>query len=485
MTLSSALNAAMSGLRYASRSSELISSNISNASTPGYARRTLETTSNSGAFLSGVRIEGVVRHGDAQVLADRRLASAEFGYRSETTRFLTSIENVIGTPDQPGSLSARLSDFDNSLIVASSRPDASERLENSALAARDLANSINRASDELQDARSTADRSIATQVDRLNDALASVQELNSQITATVSQRKDSSALQDQRQVLIDEISEMVPVRMVPRDNGAVALYSTGGAILLDGSAAEIAFEPSNQVTPYMSVEDGTLSGITINGFAVSTSSETGRLRGGTLGAQFEIRDELAPSAQTQLDALARDLIERFEDPTVDPTRAPGQPGLFTDQGAALDPVAEEGLASRISLNALVDPAQAGETWRLRDGLGAAGPGDVGNATLINALSDALAATRTPASGDFGTGTFSTLDLVSTISSQLGIDRLRSDKQLSFASAQLNELTQLELADGVDTDVELQRLMLVEQAYAANARVIQTVDEMLDTLLGIS
>ena len=136
----------------------------------------------------------------------------------------------------------------------------------------------------------------------------------------------------------------------------------------------------------------------------------------------------------------------------------------------------------ISINALVDPAQTGETWRLRDGLGAAAPGEIGNASIINALSDALTANRTPASGDFGSGTFSSLDLVSSISSQLGTDRLRSDQQLSFASAQLNELTQLELADGVDTDVELQRLILVEQAYAANARVIQTVDAVSYTHL---
>ena len=484
MTLSSALNAALSGLRANSRASDIIASNISNVSTPGYARRTLELSSNPGNFLSGVRIDGIVRHQDAQVLADRRLAGAEFGYRSETTRFLSSVEDLIGTPDQPGSLSARLSDFDSSLVLASSRPDASERLQSSALAARDLANAINTASEGIQDARTRADRNIDAQINRLNDALASVQEINSKITSAVSQRKDSSALQDQRQLLIDEISEIVPVRVVPRDFGSVALFSTGGAVLLDGTPADIAFEPANVVTPYMSLDDGTLSGITINGFSVSTSSETGRLRGGTLGAQFEIRDELATSAQTQLDALARDLIERFEDPAVDPTLAPGQPGLFTDQGAALDPLAEEGLAGRIALNALVDPAQANETWRMRDGLGAAAPGDVGNATLLNALSDTLRAQRTPASGDFGPGAFSAIDLTTSLSSQLGTDRLRSDQQLSFASAQLNELIQLELADGVDSDAELQRLILVEQAYAANARIIQTVDDMLNTLLGI-
>ncbi|WP_415922563.1 flagellar hook-associated protein FlgK [Tateyamaria sp. SN6-1] len=484
MTLTSALNAAMTGLRAASRSSDLISSNISNASTPGYARRTLEVSSNAGEFLGGVRIGGIVRHADAQILSDRRMASAEFGYRSETTQFLNRVEDLIGTPDSAGSLSARLSDFNNSLVLASSRPDANERLANSALAARDLANAINTASDGIQDARTAADRSIDTQVQRLNDALQSVQELNGQITAQISRRAGTAALQDQRQVLIDEISEMVPVRVVPRDHGAVALYSTGGSILLDGSAAEIGFEPSNVVTPYMSIADGTLSGLTVNGFSVSTSSSTGRLHGGTLGAQFEIRDELATEAQTQLDALARDLIERFEDPAVDPSLSAGQAGLFTDQGAALDPLAEEGLASRLTLNALVDPAETGETWRMRDGLGATAPGDAGDATLLNALSDALSQSRVPNSGSFGIGAFTALDLTAAFGSQLGTDRLRSDQQLSFASAQLSELTQLELADDVDTDVELQHLMIVEQAYAANARVIQTVDEMIDTLLGI-
>ncbi|WP_420010902.1 flagellar hook-associated protein FlgK [Tateyamaria sp.] len=484
MTITSALNTAMSGLRAAGRASEVASSNISNAMTPGYARRTLSVSSASVGLSGGVQVNGIQRHVDSQVLSDRRLAGAEFGYRSETSSFLTNIENLIGTPDQAGSLSARLSDFENSLITASSRPDANERLEAAAWAARDLAGAINTVSDGVQDARTQADRNIGTQVDRLNEALKSVERLNRQITAGSSQNSDTSSLMDQRQTLIDEISEMVPIRTVPRANDTVALYSTGGAILLDGRAAEIGFEPANIVTPYMSVGDGTLSGLTVNGFAVNTTSQSGNLRGGTLGAQFEIRDELAPEAQEQMDALARDLIERFEDSTVDPTLLPGQAGLFTDANAPFDPLAEQGLASRLTVNSLVDPTAGGEAWRMRDGLGATAQGDVGNAQLLNALTDALNTTRLPNSGSFGGAAFSAIDLAAALTSQIGADRLREDQQLSFASAQFYEFTQLELADGVDTDVELQRLMAVEQAYAANARVIETVDEMIDTLMRI-
>jgi flagellar hook-associated protein 1 FlgK len=484
MSISSALNSAMSGLRATGRAAEVVSSNIANASTPGYARRTLSLTSASGNFTGGVTVNGIIRHVDAQVLSDRRLAGAEFGYRTETTGFLNRIENLIGTPDQAGSISARLSEFESSLITAGSRPDANERLEAAAWSARDVAKSINAASDGVQDARTNADKSIGTQVDRLNDALKAVERINVQIVSGAAHNSDTSALKDQRQTLIDTITEIVPVRTIPRQNDTVALYSTGGAILLDGRAAEIGFEPANVVTPYMTVQDGTLSGLTVNGFPISTSPSSGNLRGGTLGAQFDIRDHMAPEAQSQLDAIARDLIERFESTSVDPTLSPGAPGLFTDAGAALDPASEQGLASRLAVNALVDPTKGGEAWRMRDGLGATAPGDSGNAQLLHALTDAVTTGRTPNSGTFSGTMFSAIDLTAALTSQIGADRLREDQQLSFASAQFYEFTQMELAEGVDTDVELQRLMVIEQAYAANARVIQTVDQMLDTLMRI-
>ncbi|MEL6920822.1 MAG: flagellar hook-associated protein FlgK [Pseudomonadota bacterium] len=481
MSLTSALSSAMSGLGAASRGSEIVSNNISNANTPGYARRTLEISSNGTGTGTGVRIDGIVRHVDQQVLNDRRLAEAEYGYRSDTTAALTEIEDLVGTPDTQGSLSARLADFEQSLITAASRPDASERLNSAAYAAKDLVASVNSVSDGIQDIRTRADNSIAAQVNRLNDALKGVQKLNSQITASNARNSDVSALQDERQRLIDEISEIVPARVIERDHGQVALYSTGGAILLEGRAVEIEFEQTNVVTPYASIDDGTLSGLTIDGFAINTTSGTGRLHGGTLGAQFEIRDEIAPAAQAEIDAFARDLIERFEDPSIDPSLTVGDPGLFTDNGASLVPTADQGLASRLELNALVDPSETAETWRLRDGLGAAAPGNEGDATLLTALNSALADSRISGSG---TVAHTAQSFIAGLTSQLGADRLREEQFLSFASAQFTQLTEMELANGVDTDVEIQNLMILEQAYAANAKVIETVDEMLDALLRI-
>ena len=41
---------------------------------------------------------------------------------------------------------------------------------------------------------------------------------------------------------------------------------------------------------------------------------------------------------------------------------------------------------------------------------------------------------------------------------------------------------MENENGVDTNAEVQNLILVEKAYAANARVIQVVNDLMDSLL---
>jgi flagellar hook-associated protein 1 FlgK len=459
-----------------------VSSNISNALTPGYGRRTLNLSPATTGDFGGVRIDGISRAVDKSLASDRRLAEAQQLNTKASVDFFERVERLLGTPDDPASLSARLSGFENALITAASRPDAPERLTAVVNEAKGLATSIANASAGIQDARSLADRTIGQQVDRLNISLRQVAALNSQITAQQVQGGDVSGLQDQRQQVIDQIGTLVPVREVPRDNGQIALYSTGGAILLDGTAATLGFDPSNVVTPYMSVGAGTLSGLTINGTPVRTSSENGALRGGTIGSLFAIRDELGVSAQEQVDAIARDLVERFQDPAVDPSLNPGDAGLFTDDGGAFDTADEVGLSSRIAINAAVDPNQGGEVWRIRDGVNAISPGAASNSTLLLSLTHALTNTRVPGSGGFAGAAFTATGFVSTITSGIAANRTTSEQELSFANARLTELTDRQLADGVDTDAEFARLLLIEQSYAANARMIEAADEMMQTIL---
>ena len=481
MSISTALHSAMSGLAAAGRASALVSDNIANALNPGYARRSLVLGSNARTG-SGVQVLGIVRHADPGVIANRRAADAEHAATGALAGFHARFADLVGDPSDPGSIGARLADFQTALIEAASRPDSATRLTAVTNSAGDLAGAISGAAEGLRGLRTTADRSIGAQVERLNSALAQVQKLNVQITAAQSTKADTASLQDQRQVLVDEINAMVPVKVAARDHGQIALYSEAGAILLDGPAARLNFSVATETMPHMTVDNGLLSGLQINGMPVRTDSATGALTGGTLAAQFQIRDELAVSAQADLDALARDLVERFAEPGLDPTALPGAPGLFTDRGTAFDPVDEIGLALRLQLNSLVDPAQAGDSWKLRDGLGAASPGDPGDARLLRAFAAAMTQTRATGSGRFGTGSMTAAGVSDALLSRSAQASSLADRSLSLAAASRTELTRIELAQGVDTDAELQALLLIEQAYAANARVIETVDDMMQTLL---
>lgn len=484
MSLSGALSNALSGLTANSRAAEVVSNNVANALTEGFARRELglsvRTLDGAGA---GVKVDGVTRQIDRTALSDRRLADAAAANAAVRSDFYTDLESAIGSTEVEGSFTARIGDLEAALIEAASRPDSEARLANVLDAAQAVAGGFNALSDDIQMARMQADQEIGQQVAALNDALHAIDDLNAAILARGLAGGDATALMDQRQLLVDRVAEIVPLREVAREGGQIALFTTGGAILLDGEPVEIGFESVGVITADMTQASGALSGLTLNGTPLR-STEDGLMGGGRLAALFALRDELAPAAQAQLDAVARDLVERLADPSVDPTLSTGEAGLFTDAGSSFDPLNEVGLSGRISVNALADPAEGGALWRLRAGLGAGSAGASGDATRLSALSDALAWGRIPASGSFLGAARSASGLAADFLSQISAARQTAEDRTAFAGARQSTLQIAVAADGVDTDAEMQNLLLVEQAYAANAKVVAAIDELIQQLLEI-
>lgn len=483
MSIAGALSNALSGLTVTSRSAEMVSNNIANALNENFARRELVIGSRTlGGTGQGVSVTGVSRSVDLVLQSDRRVAQANTGDRQTRAQFFAKLETAIGEPGAAGSLTTRIAALETALIAAAGRPESEGRLVNVADTARALANQIGAAATSVQTARADADHKIGSDVSQVNAAMARVAEMNVEIREHLSSGRDPSSMMDQRQQLIDQIASIVPLREVQRDHGQIALFTIGGAVLVDGRAAQFGFTTAGVVDADMTVASGGLSGLTLNGLPIATSGTYSTIAGGTLAANFAVRDELAPAAQAKLDAVARDLVERFG--SLDPTLAPGAPGLFTDAGAAFLPADETGLAQRLSMNAAADPRQGGALWRLRDGLGAITPGPSGNSSLLSALQTALITSRQPVSGDFLPGLRSFASLGADMLSAVVTARLSADTEASFSMARSEGLRVQELQGGVDTDRELQDLLQIEKAYAANAKVIQTVDEMLGLLLGI-
>lgn len=471
MSLTSSLNNAVAGMTIASRMAEIVSSNVSNAFTEGYGRRALELSSIGGAT--------VTRYVDRGVLGDRRLADASMAGFESLVNMMGRVEDAVGQAGDVGSISSRIGAVENALIDAAADPSSNIRLGTLGGRLGSLAQGLNDASSNVQDLRVQADASIAQQVDVLNRSLAQVEQLNGDIMAARLRGIDPSSLMDQRQQVVDQIAQIVPVRELDRDNGRIALTTPSGATLIDGTAREFGFTATPVITPDMTLASGGLSGITLDGDPMGDDGY-GRLAGGSLSAAFQARDVELVAMQTGLDTVAADLIARFQDSTVDPTLGMGDAGLLTDGGTPFT-IPLTGLAARIAVNAAVDPAQGGSLSNLRDGINAGGTGLVGDATLLQALSSALSAPRT-ALGD--STQQAAAARASTFETDVGTRRLNFESELSFANARWSGLKEAEAAGGVDTDFEMQMLLRVETAYSANAKVIQTVDTLMQRLLEI-
>ena len=481
MSISQSLNNAASGLTANARMAEVVSSNLSNALTDGYGRRVLAVSSQQvGGSSAGVKIDGVVRVVDRGIISERRLADAAMGGADRTVDTLARIETAFSPPDDPAGVGGRLVALETALGAAAADPASDQRLSLVVTRLNELSNGLNQAGRTVQGLRQDADAAIARDVDTLNTTLAQVQKLNKDIARMGAQGVDPSALMDQRQLAIDKIASIVPLREILQKDGAVALWSVSGAQLLDGAPAQIGFAATPTIVADMTLAAGGLQGLTINGQPAGTDG-VGRLSGGSLGAAFALRDDTLVQAQTGLDQVAADLIVRFADPAVDPSVAPGTAGLLTDGGGPHDPADIVGLAQRLSVNAAVDPTRGGALSRLRDGVQAAATGPAGQSAQLVRFGDALTARQ---SIDATIAPSSAAGQIARVASLFASARVGGEEAQTFATARRDSLMASELATGVDSDAELQMLLRVEQAYAANAKVMETIQSLIQRLMEI-
>ena len=481
MSLSLALGNAVTGLSATARMAEVVSANLANALTDGYGRRSVDLSPASlGGRGAGVRVDGLTRHVDRPLLAERRGAEAQAENRQALARGLSGVEGTLGRAEDGTTLSARLAALEGALVSASADP-ASESRQSLVLDRLDrVAGTLREAASGVAQARAQADADIAARVGGLNADLSGIEGLNRDIVAALASRRDATGLMDQRQVLVDRVAAVVPVREMDREGGAIALFTPQGAALLDDRAAKVGFDPSPVVTAEMTLASGGLSGLTLNGRPMGPDG-VGALGGGALGAAFSLRDGTLPQAGAELDALARDLIARFADPAADPSLGAGAAGLLTDAGAPFDPLDATGLASRIAVNAAVDPGRGGALWRLRDGVGASAPGPSGEGAQIARWLSALSAPRALVAGGRPGGAAA---LAAGVEAGVAGRRLAAEEEAGFATARWSSLRDAELAGGVDSDQEMQMLLVIEQAYAANARIVEVVESMMRTLMEI-
>ena len=136
------------------------------------------------------------------------------------------------------------------------------------------------------------------------------------------------------------------------------------------------------------------------------------------------------------------------------------------------------------MNDAAEPDEGGALWRLRDGLGATAPGPAGDARTLQSLVAGMERAGVPQNTALGTSSLGLGALADRVVGSVAGAAFRAETDLGYSEGWLTTLEEAVLSEGVNTDDEMRMLLLIEQAYAANAKVIQTAGIMLDRLLEI-
>jgi len=459
MSLNSVLQIGASGLSAYQTAISVTGENISNVNTAGYSRQTavLETapqSSSGGLSLgNGVSVVSIQRSYDAVLQKELANAQTDQGYDTTKSTALQEIEPSFNEVSTDG-LGTSISNFFNSWQDLTSNPAGTAERQAVLTAAQNLADNFNSVSTTLSNAITSQNTSLVTLTDSINQNLTSIAQLNNQIKVIDQSGGDSNELKDQRDQKIQDLAQQIGITYTENSDGTTDVrYADSGAALVTGSQAGSFSLTTNATTGLYDV-NLTAAGDTT---AATVSPTTG-----TLGATLDLRDTVIPGYQSQLDTLATTIATKVN--------AQQQAGYDLNGTAGIALFSSGTSAATIAVNSAITG-----TSQIAASSSASSTGDSNNAL---AMAD-LANDTTTMSGS----TFS--DYYTSMVTQVGQDVATSKNNVTQDTAYSNQLSTLrESNSGVSLDEELVNLTKYQKSYQASAKLITTVTDMMDTVLGL-
>lgn len=476
-TLGNILSNAGQALQAHQKATQVAGHNINNALTPGYSRQRAELKTAYplqtpyGTIGGGVRLADITRARDTllDVTVRRETAAAE-GHRLRH-QMLGEIEASLLEFGDQGFGTTLDAFWDSWADLANSPGNDAARLmvQNRGV---QVAEHLNRLAGGIEELRTSAIQRLEDGVDQLNRLAANIADLNRQIIAAEAGGGTAADLRDSRDLALDELAKLTPVQVVERQNGGVGVM-IGGITLVDDAVTR------------------TLSAAIAPGDTMVVRTDTGtRLEGaeGQLGALTQLLNTDLPGMRTQLDDLARGLVESVN--------------ALHRQGVARDPATGDPIGD---LNFFhvdadgIDGVHAGNI-RLAD--------EVGSDPAYIAIGRGRSGGPPGTDGEYQAGVTDIALEIARLREQPGADGGYLDNRtaasyyqgivtglgakISAANAGATAHETLarqaeirrESVSGVSTDEEMIKLIQSQTAYQAAAKVIAAVDEMLQTVINL-
>ena len=533
---------ARSGVQAARIGLNVTGQNISNAGTAGYTRQRVDLSALSPTALSmlyrqagAIVGEGVTANGISQLRnkfldGQFRTQNAQYGLSSTQLSALRDIEDALNETSTDG-LSAAFSALIQQLEGLTSTGNSTATESTVKEAASLLATKLNIAANQLDTIRNQQyDYLDQYGVDKVNSLLKNIAGLSDQIKNADIAGTPALELMDQRNQMIDELSQYVNIKVVEtptpvgsgRSVDTLSIYladSNGNKVqssyydsdakdvagdlrdvcLVDGTKAGSLGMSDGSSPDYAEISVTDAYGVAC-GDSFSTdadgnlldSSGNSLFQGGSLSGYLKLLNENGefdtPAGGTtdttrgvgyyeqMLDTLAQKLAEVMNQANSTNDAGDNKP-LFTNSTGGTDGIT--------AANIRISPDWTSNYLTLSKDGANAGDDSSGSNSNITAMITALTSSQytlsTPNGIDLFTGTMQ--EGVSNVSVTLGQDIDAINGQDTANSTMLSNIdTRRQAISSVDINEEAINLIIFNQALAASSRFMTTVDECLNTII---
>ncbi len=303
------LGTAASGLQVFQRAISVAGHNINNANTEGFSRQrvelgTLDPSFNGQGYIgNGVQIESISRMFDQFAVDRLRDTTSTSAQYDSLAQFSGRISNLLG--DSKAGLNAGLESFFNAVHDVANDPASAPARQLLLTEAGSLVGRFQNLDSQLNSMRDEVNGSITNLTNEINGLTSAIAEANRNIVDSSGQGTGQipNDLLDKRDTLINKLSELVSVRTVAQDDGAVNVFVGSGQPLVTRFLAS----PLKALSNDLDSQRAEIALISSGSPAVITAN----LTGGKLGAMLDVRDKVLNPAQNALGRVATTLAVEF------------------------------------------------------------------------------------------------------------------------------------------------------------------------------
>lgn len=461
MGILSTLSVAAQSLKAQQSAIQTTGHNIANSATPGFSRQRVDLVSAASAFTGGVFIgQGVSIAGITSIIdnfAESELLSlnGDVGYSDAQNKALQGIQEAFPIS---GGVNGALNEFFGALSDLSNNPAGMTERVSVIAKARSLGENLAQTRQILTSLQSNLDGDIRAAVQRVNNLTEQIAGLNLEISTTEVNGARANDYRDQRQTLLQELTNLTGA--VTREDANGQLTITAGGLLLVGG-------PRFATLDSNSTNGAGLHAVTYRSPDGTSFDASALITGGKIGSVLAARDVQVQSVIDRVDLFAQTLV----------TEVNNQHALgFTLTGVAggnlFNPIATTAGASA---NVQVDAAVAADPRLIAAASSAAAlPGDNRNAlAMIGLRSTNIAAL----------GGVSLEDNFLTLVGDIGARAQAAQSRADFQQAMLTATqARRESTSGVDINEEMTKLIQFQRAFESSSMLVRTVDSMYQALI---